>query len=168
MDIFGSDFTAYRSGQLPAHQVDSAFHFKLSKIMLNITYRLVLSFSCLLCLCGTGAVNAAETAPTNLPANLKPLDESIDPVIAPHKSGENESHTTTQNKQSGTSTEVIVNSGSSTYSVKPNQTSGNVTPGEVQSSSNHPAQWSIFSWGKAKPAEPATESATPPEMTGKP
>jgi hypothetical protein len=140
--------------------------------MSKITYRLVFSIGFLLSIYGSSAAYAAETAPLDLPPNLKTLDETTDQVVSPQntpqKPGATEQHTTTKTVQSGTSTKVIVNTGSSTYTVQPNQTGGNVTPGEVQSSSNHPALWNIFSWGKAKPAEPAENIPLPPDAPQKP
>ncbi len=122
---------------------------------MKIIYKLILS---LLCLLSASAAIAAGSAAADIPPNLEPLNENTEPALTTNKPVHSDS-VTTKTIQNGPNTEVIVNSAGSTYTVKPNQNSGNIIPGEVQSSSNHPAQWNIFSWGKAKPAE---TNDTPP------
>jgi hypothetical protein len=61
--------------------------------------------------------------------------------------------------------EVKVQTGASTYYVKPNQEVGTSLPGDVQSVHNHGAEWKVFEFdlgSKGKKSEKSDEGNTPP------
>ena len=97
-------------------------------------------------------------------SDLSPIDtdESTN-TISKH----NGTHTqqTTQTSKIGAQNTVKVTTEVGTYIVKPNQTVGNALPGDVQSSSNHAAQWVVKSWGSPDTTEPPD---TPPHLQPNP
>jgi hypothetical protein len=65
--------------------------------------------------------------------------------------------------------EVKVQTGASTYYVRPNQEVGTSLPGDVQSVHNHGAEWKVFEFdlgSKNKSTEKSDEAGTPPPKDG--
>lgn len=104
-----------------------------------------------------------KTIPTILFASImcfvSGLASAADDDAAIKRRNEENPGNTIQTTRQGEQTEVKVTNRLGTYVVKPNQSVGTSLPGDAQSSSNHPAQWVVDSWGNKKP----TKSAEPPE-----
>lgn len=121
--------------------------------------------------CGILAANVAmaqSRADTPPPPRLEKLEEGDAPAVTiPGKSSEQQIQETREN---GRVTSVRVTSGGSTYYVTPNAPKGSAQPGDVQSTSNRPAQWQIMEFsaerqkdarGEAAAAVPAPPPAPP-------
>jgi hypothetical protein len=134
------------------------------------------------------AQTAAQTAPpppaqtaaqTATPTAAKPAEAAPrpDPVIEQGRRARPSVNATpkssrgtkiTEKKVGGRVTEVQVQSGPSSYSMRPNTPAGNAQVGDVQSGNGvRPPQWTLFEFGpgKKKTAEGAdqTVDAPPPE-----
>lgn len=92
--------------------------------------------------------------------DLQPLDEWGSEATVT-KESQPSSTKKAETTQVGGQTEVKVTTDVGTYVAKPNQTVGNSLPGDVQSSSNHAAQWVVNSWGTPEITEPLE---TPPHL----
>jgi hypothetical protein len=115
----------------------------------------------------TGAAFAQNT-PSSAPPKLERIEEGSDtPVtVTPPKSANRK---ITEKKEGGRVTEVKVQSGGSTYYMKPNVPAGNAQPGDGQSSAIRAPTWKVleFDLGKKTPKDkdedPAdTKPAAPP------
>jgi hypothetical protein len=110
--------------------------------------------------------------PSDAPPKLEMLQEGEPPSI---KIGKPEGeHKITETRGDGQVKEIKVESGISTYYLKPNEQVGNALPGDTQSTTNRGAQWKVMEFdlgGKTKNSDgtnPATPSdgsapATPPQ-----
>lgn len=71
----------------------------------------------------------------------------------------------TEKREKGKVTEIKVQTGKSTYYLKPNEPAGAALPGDAQSNENRGAQWSVkeFDLGRKKKGvkQPAAEPAEP-------
>lgn len=120
--------------------------------------------------CGILAANVAmaQSRADTPPPRLEKLEEGDVPAVTiPGKSSEQQIQETREN---GRVTSVRVTSGGSTYYVTPNTPKGSAQPGDVQSTSNRPAQWQIMEFsaerqkdarGEAAAAVPAPPPAPP-------
>lgn len=109
----------------------------------------------------TSIVQAADQLPSDEPPQMEDLTEGAPAVTQGKREGIEQ---TEQTSQVGEQTEVRVTNEVGTYIVKPNQSAGNSLPGDAQSSSNHPVQWIVKSWGGRKnPADPASGPPTLPD-----
>lgn len=77
------------------------------------------------------------------PPQLEKLEEGPEPSITIRKD-EGQRSKVTEKKEGGKVTEVKVQSGKSTYYLKPNEQPGNAQPGDAQSTANRPAQWKVM------------------------
>jgi hypothetical protein len=110
------------------------------------------------------AAQQSPQQPPQAPPQLEKLDEGEAPAITIRK---NEGQQRiTEKKEGGKVTEVKVQSGKSTYYLKPNEQAGNAQPGDAQSNTNRPAQWKVleFDLGTVKqaPESQGTQSEAPP------
>jgi hypothetical protein len=99
------------------------------------------------------------------PPRLEKLEEGDLPAVTiPGRQSEQQIE---EHRDHGEVTSVKVQSGGSTYYVKPNKPKGSSLPGDAQSTSNQPAQWQIyeFNTSRRKDAEadqaPAAAPAAP-------
>jgi hypothetical protein len=97
------------------------------------------------------------------PPRLENLEEGEPPAVTIKKPGEDTPpNSITETRQQGRVTEVKVQSGGSTYYLRP-KTVGTAQPGDVQNGPPTNAQWKIkdFDWGgsKKKPPSDATDMA---------
>ena len=100
---------------------------------------------------------AQQNAPTAVappPPELEILEEGPPPSVTIKKPGEQSTtgNSVTERRDHGQTTEVKVQSGPSTYYLKPTQQVGAALPGDAQSGPPTPAQWVIkeFDWGGSK------------------
>ncbi len=129
-----------------------------------------------LCLVAHAGTVLAQTtpAPAPAPAEAPPKLEIIEPdrrprptINATPKSAKGTK--ITEKKTGGRVTEVKVESGPSTYTMKPNTPAGNAQVGDVQSGNAiRPPQWTILEFGPGKKKPPvegadATVDAPPPK-----
>jgi len=88
------------------------------------------------------------------PPELEVLEEGPPPSVTIKKQGDAPStgNSVTERRDHGQTTEVKVQSGPSTYYLKPTQQVGTALPGDAQSGPATPAQWVIkeFDWGGSK------------------
>ena len=100
---------------------------------------------------------AAQQTPPQTPPKLERLDEGEEPAITIRK--DDSQRRVTEKKEGGKVTEVKVQSGKSTYYLKPNEQAGNAQPGDAQSNTNRPAQWKVleFDLGTVKGSTPETQ-----------
>lgn len=109
---------------------------------------------------------AGDTPPppaTSQPGNLERLDESDVPAVT-IPSGEQRQRIT-ETRDRGNVTSIRVESGGSTYYIRPQPPGGNALPGDAQSRVTHPAQWQIlqFEAGGSKDApQPPQAAPVPP------
>ena len=125
----------------------------------------------------TGAA-LAQATPSQAPPKLERIEEGSDtPItVTPPKSGKAK---ITEKKEGGRVTEATVQSGKSTYIMKPHVPAGNAQPGDGQTGAIRAPQWKVleFDLGKKKkteredgdaeatpaaPAKPAPAPAPPP------
>jgi hypothetical protein len=85
----------------------------------------------------------AAPGPGSTPPRLETLQEGTPPDI-PILKPEGGATTTEQRDNSGKVREIKVQSGNSTYYVKPNDQPGTSVPGDAESNATRPAQWKIF------------------------
>ena len=102
----------------------------------------------------------AQDAATPPPPTLEKLEEGEPPAVTIRKP-EGEKKITEKRKQ-GKIKEVKVQSGKSTYYLKPNEPIGSALPGDAQSSTNRGAQWEVLEFGKPKPVK---KTPQPPTLT---
>ncbi len=112
--------------------------------------------------------------PGEAPPQLENIEGGRSPgiVLPPPKSARGGTKIT-EKKQGGKVTEVKVQTGPSTYTMKPNEPAGNAVVGDVQSGNGiRPPQWTLFEFGpgKKKPVEEAAADTAdaPPPRTVKP
>jgi hypothetical protein len=96
-----------------------------------------------LCLLAHGGIAAAQQQP---PSEAPPKLERIEPGSdVPATTVQPRGRTRiTEKKQGGVVTEVEVQSGKSTYTMKPNRPAGNAQPGDAQSSLIRPPEWKVM------------------------
>jgi hypothetical protein len=105
---------------------------------------------------------AQQQAP-QAPPVLQPLEEGAEPAITIRK--EDGEKRVTEKREGGKVTEIKVQSGKSTYYLKPNDQAGSAQPGDAQGTLTRPPQWKVkeFDLGAPKnPKEAATVDAPPP------
>ena len=97
------------------------------------------------------------------PPKMEKLEEGEAPAITIRKPDTEKK--ITEKREKGKVTEVKVQTGKSTYYLKPNEAPGNAVPGDAQSNENRGAQWSVheFDLGRKKKAvkQPADVPAEP-------
>ena len=125
---------------------------------------------CLLAYASSATSAGAQTNKQTEPPKMERLDESQPGVTINPQSGAKTK--ITQKREQGRVTEVKVQSGNSTYYMKPNASAGNAMPGDAQSNAIRAPQWQIMEFdlgGKRnKPAEEEAEpSALPPPPLAK-
>jgi hypothetical protein len=107
---------------------------------------------------------AQERAEAPPPPRLEKLEEGEPPaVVIPSKPTEQQ---IVEKRDHGQVVETKVNTGGSTYYLKPNQSKGSALPGDLQSTANRPAQWQIMEFNtqrrKDVPEGQADQGAAPP------
>lgn len=103
------------------------------------------------------AAQQAKPAVDGTPPKLEKLEEGEAPAITIRKpEGERK---ITEKRSQGKVKEVKVQSGKSTYYLKPNEPVGSALPGDAESSSMRAPQWQVLEFGQPKP----TQEATPPQ-----
>lgn len=101
-------------------------------------------------------VNAQQASAP--PPKLEKLEEGEPPAITIRKpEGERK---ITEKRQQGKIKEVKVQSGKSTYYLKPNEPAGSALPGDAESSANRGAQWQVLEFGQPKPAKDTPQPPT--------
>jgi hypothetical protein len=115
----------------------------------------------------TPALAQQSNPPADAPPKLEKLEEGEPPAI---KIGKPEvKQKVTERGDNGQAKEVQVQSGGSTYYVKPNEQVGNAQPGDAQSTQNRGVQWKVMEFdlgsktkkSEAGSAAPPAEDATP-------
>ena len=103
-----------------------------------------------------------STAVTTMPLQLDKIEDTSDPSITVTTTPGKEQKIT-QKREQGVVTEVKVNSGGSTYYVKPNTPPGASLPGDTFGSANRGAQWQVleFDLFKKKNSQQETIDNTP-------
>lgn len=116
------------------------------------------------------AALAGAQAPAKAPPPLEKIEEIGDDAITVTGKPDSEKKITEKREQ-GKVTEVQVNTGRSSYSVKPNTPAGNAMPGDMTGSANRGPQWKVmeFDLGKKSknPKEQDAADDAPPAATGK-
>lgn len=97
-----------------------------------------------------GAQQAAGNAPQ--PPQLERLDEGDATVIIRKPEGQQGS-VVEKRARGGRVTEVEVNSGKSTYYLRPNNQVGSAVPGDVESNTMRAPQWRIFGFDLKRPED---------------
>ena len=114
-----------------------------------------------LCLLAHAGLALAQTTPSQAPPKLERIEEGSDtPItVTPPKSSKSK---ITEKKEGGRVTEVTVQSGKSTYIMKPHVPAGNAQPGDGQTGAIRAPQWKVmeFDLGKKKKTEREDDSAT--------
>jgi hypothetical protein len=109
--------------------------------------------------------------PPQTPPQLEKLEEGEAPAITIRKDQQGQQRIT-EKKEGGKVTEVKVQTGKSTYYLKPNEQAGNAQPGDAQSNTNRPAQWKVleFDLGTVKqaPESQGSQTETPPAAPAEP
>lgn len=115
------------------------------------------------------AAVAGAQAPAKSPP-LEKIEEIGDDAITVTGKPDSEKKITEKREQ-GKVTEVQVNTGRSSYSVKPNTPVGNAMPGDMTGSANRGPQWKVmeFDLGKKNKNQKEQDAAddAPPPATGK-
>ena len=140
--------------------------------------RKILSLCLSLCLSAHAGAVFAQAKPSvpPKPGDAPPKLETIEPVQTPRPSvnvtpkSAKGGTKITEKKDGGRVTEVKVQAGPSTYTMKPNVPAGNAQHGDVQSGNSvRGPQWTVLEFGKGKKkpvAEAAAETAdAPPPKT---
>ncbi|MDB5821953.1 MAG: hypothetical protein JWR21_657 [Herminiimonas sp.] len=100
-------------------------------------------------------------APNDAPPQMEKLEEGEPPAVTipgrePHNS-------ITETRDRGAVTSIRVESGNSTYYIKPQSSVGSALPGDVQSPTSRPAQWQILQFESGhKNDAPRSEAAPVP------
>jgi hypothetical protein len=102
---------------------------------------------------------AQQTPPP--PPQLEKLEEGEAPAITIRK--EDSQRRITEKKEGGRVTEIKVQSGKSTYYLKPNEQPGNAQPGDAQSNITRPAQWKVLEFDLGGTVKQAPESQGTPD-----
>ena len=132
-----------------------------------------------LCLIAHAGAVFAQAKPSDAPprpSDAPPKLETIEPSATPRPSinvtpkSARGGTKITEKKEGGRVTQVQVQTGPSTYTMKPNAPAGNAQPGDVQSGgSTRTPQWTVLEFGKGKKkpvAEAAAETTdAPPPKT---
>jgi hypothetical protein len=105
---------------------------------------------------------AQQTQTPPPPPQLERLDEGNDPGITIRKDDGQHSKVT-EKKEGGRVTEIKVQSGKSTYYLKPNEQAGNAQPGDAQSNTNRPAQWKVLEFDLGTVPQSTESSGTQAE-----
>jgi hypothetical protein len=108
-----------------------------------------------------GIATAQQQAPSEAPPKLERIEPGSDvPATAVPPRGRTK---ITETKQGGVVTEVQVQSGKSSYVMKPNRPAGNAQPGDAQSSRIRPPEWKVLEFDlsgkKRKSAAAAADEA---------
>lgn len=101
--------------------------------------------------------SAQKQADAPLPPKLEKLEEGEAPAITIRKPGSEKK--ITEKRDKGKVTEVKVQSGKSTYYLKPNDQPGSAQPGDAESSATRAAQWQVLEFGNPK----TVKEAEPPQ-----
>lgn len=138
-------------------------------------FRKILSL-CLIAHAGAVFAQAKPSEAPPKPSDAPPQLEKIEPTkgarpsinVTPKSSKGGTK--ITEKKDGGRVTEVKVQAGPSTYTMKPNTPAGNAQPGDLQTGhSTRTPQWTVFEFGKGKKKtveEAAAETAdAPPPKT---
>jgi hypothetical protein len=110
---------------------------------------------------------ASQDKKKDQPPKLEKLEEGEPSSLKIGKPGPQQKVTETRD-DSGVK-EVKVQTGVSTYYVKPNQDVGNSLPGDVQSVHNHGAEWKVFEFdlgSKNKNTDKTTDTGAAPPKDG--
>ena len=106
------------------------------------------------------------------PSKLEKLEEGDAPAVIIRKPDTEKK--ITEKREKGKVTEVKVQTGKSTYYLKPNEPAGAALPGDAESNENRGAQWSVheFDLGRKKkglkpPAEVSAEPMPPAPPSAK-
>jgi hypothetical protein len=110
------------------------------------------------------AQQSAGNAPP--PPKLEKLEEGEAPAVTIRKP-EQQKKITEKRAPGGKVTEVKVDTGGSTYYLKPNDSAGSALPGDGQSSTGRGAQWEVLEFDvsrskEAKEAQEAQAATVPP------
>jgi hypothetical protein len=119
-----------------------------------------------LCVLTHVGLAAAQHRPSEAPPKLERIEPGSDvpATTVPQRGGTR----ITEKRDAGQTKEVTVQSGRSTYVMRPNVPAGNAQPGDAQSSAIRAPQWQVmeFDLGKKKQgaadAAPAEEADVPP------
>ncbi|MFI4939768.1 MAG: DUF2782 domain-containing protein [Burkholderiales bacterium] len=105
----------------------------------------------------------AQQPPSDAPPKLEMLEEGEPPAI---KLGKPEDeHKVTETRDDSGVKEIKVQTGVSTYYLKPNKQVGNALPGDAQSTTNRGAEWKILEFGRPKPKDASEQDgAAPPDL----
>lgn len=116
--------------------------------MLRITSVWKILSLCLLAHVSAAQAQAQQT-PSEAPPKLERIEEGSDsPVtVTPRSRGRT---TITEKRDGGRVTEVTVDTGNSTYIMRPNVPAGNAQPGDAQSSALRAPQWKVMEFDFAK------------------
>lgn len=114
---------------------------------------------------------AAAQQPAEPPPKLEKLEEGETPAITIRKP--DSERKITEKRQQGKVTEIKVQSGKSTYYLKPNAPAGSALPGDAQSNSIRAPQWQVQEFDLARKngtvaAEAAQTPAPPPAASEAP
>ena len=104
---------------------------------------------------------AQQTPPP--PPQLEKLEEGEAPTITIRKDDGQRSKITEKKEPGGRVTEVKVQSGKSTYYLKPNEQLGNAQPGDAQSNITRPAQWKVLEFDLGTVRETPEPTGAPAE-----
>lgn len=105
------------------------------------------------------AVLAQSRAEAPPPPRLERLEEGDAPaVVIPSRPSEQQ---IIETRDHGRVTSVKVNTGGSTYYLTPNEPKGSALPGDLQSTSNRPAQWQIMEFNTERRKDAAEGRAEP-------
>jgi hypothetical protein len=129
-----------------AHFSQQAYVFvtMLQTIKVNLMSRTSTCLKTLtLCLLAhAGFAAAQQEPPSDRPPKLERIEPGSDvPATTIPDRGRTK---ITEKKQGGVVTEVEVQSGGSTYYMKPNRPAGNAQPGDAQSSQIRPPEWKVM------------------------
>jgi len=121
-----------------------------------------LGLSAVILLSPLWAVAQQSQAPANSAPQpkLEKLEEGEPPSIKMGKP--QEKHKITETRDDSGVKEVKVESGKSTYYVKPNEQVGTALPGDAQSSGNRGAQWKVLEFDLGSKNKKAEEGGTSP------
>lgn len=114
----------------------------------------------------------AQQKPNEAPPKLEKIEEIGDDSITVTAKPTPERQIT-EKREGGRVTEVKVKSGPSTYTVRPNNTTGTALPGDAVGSANRGPMWTVKEFDIGKKKKKTTEedgthdSDAPPQQTGK-
>lgn len=102
--------------------------------------------------------SAQQSATAPPPPQLEKLEEGDAAAITIRKPGSEKK--ITEKREQGKVKEVKVQSGKSTYYLKPNDPAGSALPGDAESNATRAAQWQVLEFGNPK----NTKDAEPPQI----